>query len=227
MPKESKSGKGSRSSKTARVLSLLTDPEAAGEEKTVAEEAAQNAHDASVQLANDANTQAQIRDALESELIEDQPKKPTPRASAPKKPAEKAPAPAPTPKPAPAPQPKPAPAPAPKPAPAPVPQSAPAPTPKPAPQPEEEEYTVLNVTQALVEEKADKYMKMFGMCTCKRCRIDVIAMALSNLPAKYVVVKGSDINPRLSYYESKYSAAVITSVMSACKKVLEKPHHER
>ena len=68
---------------------------------------------------------------------------------------------------------------------------------------------------------------MFGMCSCQRCRIDVIALALSNLPSKYVVVSDKDINPRLSMYESKYSAAVITQVMSACKKVLEKPHHKR
>ena len=31
MPRESKSGKGSRSNKTARVLSLLTDPESVEE----------------------------------------------------------------------------------------------------------------------------------------------------------------------------------------------------
>ena len=91
----------------------------------------------------------------------------------------------------------------------------------------DEEYTVLNVTQALVEEKADKYIKMLGLCRCNRCHIDVIALALSDLPAKYVVVKGKDINPRLSYYESKYSSAVVTAVMGACKKVNEKPHHER
>ena len=78
-----------------------------------------------------------------------------------------------------------------------------------------------------MEEKTDKYIKMFGMCTCSRCRIDVIALALSNLPAKYVVVSDKEINPRLSMYEQKYSAAVITQVMSACKKVLEKPHHKR
>ena len=78
-----------------------------------------------------------------------------------------------------------------------------------------------------MEDKADKYIKMFGLCTCNRCRIDVIALALSNLPAKYVVAKPHELIPRLSMYEQKYNAAVVTQVMSACRKVLERPHHER
>lgn len=139
-----------------------------------------------------------------------------------------APASAPEPEPAPAPEPEPAPVPAPAPAPEPVLAPALEPVPTPAlEQAEDEHYTCLNVTQALVEEKADKYIKMFGMCDCPRCRIDVIAMAMSNLPAKYVVVRDQDINPRLSMYEAKYNAAVVTQVMSACKKVTERPHHVR
>lgn len=224
MPRESKSGKGSRSSKTARVLSLLTDPEAASEEKTVAEEASQKATEAAAQLVSDAETQAQIRDALETELAAEALKKP---ARAPKKSAPAAPKAETPPEPAPAAEPEPAPVPEPSPAAGPEPAPAAPAAPQPAEEPDEEHYSVLNVTQALVEEKTDKYIKMFGMCTCQRCRIDVIALALSNLPSKYVVVSDKDINPRLSMYESKYSAAVITQVMSACKKVLEKPHHKR
>ena len=92
---------------------------------------------------------------------------------------------------------------------------------------EPDEYICFNVTQALVEDKADKYIKMFGLCGCNRCRIDVIALALSNLPAKYVVAKPHELIPRLSMYEQKYNAAVVTQVMSACRKVLDRPHHER
>lgn len=91
----------------------------------------------------------------------------------------------------------------------------------------DDDYICFNVTQALVEDKTDKYMKMFGMCTCNRCRIDVIALALSGLPAKYVVARPKDMVPRLSIYEAKYSAAVITQVMKACKKVIDLPHHKR
>ncbi len=283
-----KSGRNSRTSKTARVLSLLTDPDSAGE-NTQAEDSAhdgENTHAAAAENHvqepqsaqrggihhNKAETEAQIRDALAQELEALAPSAPQavtppapqPAAAAPTdlpqpaavtvpEPVPAAPAPVPAPEPEPEPV-QPAPASVPQPPravpaqPEPV-QAAPAPAAESAlaqnapakqentplviktsvtEQPEEKnEYAVLNVTQALVEEKTKKYMKMFGMCSCERCRIDVIALALSNLPAKYVVVKGDEINPRLSFYESKYSAAVITQVMSACKKVLDKPHHKR
>lgn len=90
-----------------------------------------------------------------------------------------------------------------------------------------DEFICFNVTQALVEDKADKYIKMFGMCSCSRCRIDVIALSLSNLPPKYVVAKPHELIPRLSMYEQKYNAAVVAQVISSCKKVMDRPHHQR
>ena len=111
-------------------------------------------------------------------------------------------------------------------------QPQPAPSrPQPAkPQPPEEnndEFVCFNLTQAMVEEKADKLMKQFGMCTCNRCKVDVTAIALTNLPAKYVVTQNKEVLPLLSMYEERYSAAVTVQVMNACRMVMKRPHHGR
>ncbi len=119
-------------------------------------------------------------------------------------------------------------------APAPAaPQAAPA-APAPAapqaakkPEPHPDEFICYNLTQALVEAKAEKYMKLMGMCTCNRCKVDVTAIALSNLPSKYVATSNRDVMPLLSMYEGRYSAAVTTQVMNACEKVKLRPHHKR
>ena len=255
MSKEaSRSGRNGKSSKTARVMNLLIDPEALAENDTAASGGAASGTSAPTagakRAANDKSTGEQIRSALETELIDSAIpalRKPAPQPEAaaaaeqvqtpPEQPAASSAPDIPPELPA---------------------QDVPAPQP-PAPQeealqsepalsvPEEpveddnyeaiegdenendnvDDYICFNVTQALVEDKAEKYMKMFGMCTCNRCRIDVVALALSNLPAKYVVAKPKDMIPRLSMYEAKYSAAVITQVMKACKKVIELPHHKR
>ena len=214
--------KPGKSSKTARVLNLLTDPESV-------ETAAPPADDNS-KLADDRRTQAKIRGALEQELADSAA---SAHLAAPRAPE----------------MPKPAPSVI-SAIPAVIPdfssdaQDSPEPTFSVPPQPqsplqthmeelrnagekEPDEYICFNVTQALVEDKADKYIKMFGLCGCNRCRIDVIALALSNLPAKYVVAKPHELIPRLSMYEQKYNAAVVTQVMGACRKVLDRPHHER
>ena len=91
----------------------------------------------------------------------------------------------------------------------------------------QEEFVCFNLTQALVEDKAEKLMKQFGMCTCNRCKVDVTAIALSNLPAKYVAMQNRDVLPLLSMYEERYSAAVTVQVMNACRLVMKRPHHGR
>lgn len=84
----------------------------------------------------------------------------------------------------------------------------------------------LNVMQALVEEKVDKCMEMANTCRCQRCRIDIIALTLSNLPSKYVVVHSEDTVPMLSIYEGRYGAMVLSQLMAACEKVKAHPRHD-
>ena len=118
----------------------------------------------------------------------------------------------------------PAPAPDPEP-PAQTAPAEPAPQPEPAPETPKSGIAYLNVMQALVEDKVDSYMKRFHMCTCERCRIDVIALTLTSLPAKYIVVPDTQEVPMLTIYEGRYSAAVIAQLMWACQKVSEHPRH--
>ena len=135
--------------------------------------------------------------------------------------------PAPTPSPEPVPEPDPEPVAETEPAPAPEPEPAPAPAAEAKEEVPEEDrsITCLNVMQELVEEKVDKYMKMFGLCTCPRCRVDVVALTLTSLPAKYVVVRENEATPMLTVYEGRYNTAVIAQIMWACKKVLDNPRH--
>ncbi len=90
-----------------------------------------------------------------------------------------------------------------------------------------EGFICFNVMQALVEAKTDKYIKLFGLCTCSRCRTDVVALALTNLPAKYLVATSKEMVPLLSVYEGQYSAAVISQVMNACRRVMAHPRHRK
>ena len=87
--------------------------------------------------------------------------------------------------------------------------------------------TYVNVMQTLVDEKAPKYMKMFGLCDCPRCQADVKALALNRLDPKYVVMPKDGVIPRLTLYEGQYSSAVIAQLLYACKVVMDSPRHDR
>ena len=236
--------KDNKTSKTARVMNLLSkkpDPAAPapqGEEAAApvpAAPAAPAAPPLVAALGPDAAVSSQIRsaleDALESELG----------------PAPAAPQPEPVPEPEPQPvQQQPEPEPEPQPVqqqPAPAPEPAPQPEPEPEPVPEEEPQPVeephfkeplvpenpgyINVMQVLVEEKAPKYIQMFGLCPCERCLADVKAYTLNHLPSKYVVIERGDLIPRLTVYEGKFTSDVTAQLLQACKVVNERPHHGR
>ena len=83
----------------------------------------------------------------------------------------------------------------------------------------------LNVMELLVEERLEKYVRLFGLCSCPRCLADVRALALSRLPAKYVVLPATVVRPMMSLYQAKFDAAVIAQVIQACKAVMEHPRH--
>lgn len=217
-----------KTSKTARVMNLLSkkpDPAVEAEAAAPAEKPAAPAPVPPVvaSIAPDAAVSVQIKNALEDALESE---------------LEPQPAPAPQPEHIPVqisvpggePEPEPISEPAPEPA-------AQEPTPSPAAladeptvwkeplQPENPGY--INVMQVLVEEKAPKYVKMFGLCSCERCMEDVKAFALNHLPPKYVVTEPGDRIPRITVYDSKFSSDVVAQLLQACKVVHETPHHSR
>lgn len=91
----------------------------------------------------------------------------------------------------------------------------------------EDDYVFLNVMETLVNETVGKWMQQFGTCTCSRCRADVVALSLTNLPSKYVVVGRNAVAPLMNFYSQQYSGAITVEVTKACTKVMEHPHHNR
>ena len=224
--------KDNKTSKTARVMNLLSkkpDPAAPQEEAAPASGSAPAAPPAPApavpplvaSMAPDAAVSVQIRNALEDALESELGPPPPP------------------PQPEPVPEPEPQPVqqqPAPQPEPDPV-QAAPAPEEEAEPAPEEEPHFkeplipdnpgYINVMQVLVEEKAPKYIQMFGLCPCERCLADVKAFTLNHLPSKYVVIERGDLIPRLTVYEGKFTSDVTAQLLQACKVINERPHHGR
>ena len=80
--------------------------------------------------------------------------------------------------------------------------------------------------EILDEPKAETYMELVGLCCCDRCKMDVQALALTELPAKYVVMAKNELPLRLSLYEGRMNTAVTAQILRACKVVLAEPRHK-
>ena len=129
----------------------------------------------------------------------------------------------PEPLPEPEPEPDPVPEPAPEPEEAePEPESAPASAPAPAP---EEDFAVVNIMERLVEMKAPRYIRMFGLCPCARCAADVKALTLTHLQPAYIVVPRTEVGAMVTVYESRFNSTIFAQLTRACKVVMDAPRH--
>ncbi len=82
-----------------------------------------------------------------------------------------------------------------------------------------------NVMEALVEAKVDRLWKNYTGCTCAQCREDVIALALNNLPPKYVVSDAGALYVKMVQLENINEVEITRQVAAAMKIVDEWPHH--
>ncbi len=111
--------------------------------------------------------------------------------------------------------------------------SAPAPSaPAPSPSVPEQASTELsdgaelfNVMQLLVAEKLERYVKLFGLCSCPRCLADAEALALTRLPAQYAVFPPDLLPTKLSVYRARYDSEITRQIIWACKSVMDSPRH--
>lgn len=83
-----------------------------------------------------------------------------------------------------------------------------------------------NVFERIVKGCVVDYLKRFGVCTCSRCVADTIALALTNLPSKYIVTDYDNVEPLISLYEHKYQVSIMTELTKACFEVDGNPHHK-
>lgn len=215
----------SKTSKTSRVMNLISrKQDTAPSEEGAAPAPASSGPVPPIisSLAPDAAVSVQIRDALEDALEDELNDHPAPAQEA-------EPAPESAPVQAPPPEEPQASAPVPEPvqetiSPAEVPLAPEKPDFTPHLQ---EEHGYINVMQVLVEEKAERYAKMFGVCTCVHCMNDIKALALNHLPSKYVVMDEGERIPKLTFYEGQYSSDITAQLLRACEQVNRRPHHTR
>ncbi len=86
----------------------------------------------------------------------------------------------------------------------------------------QDSYATLNVMESLVLKHIDDIVKRFNCCSCDRCKCDVAAYALNNLPAKYIVAD----NKLVTRYEDEIPTRVImNALVNAVIHVRSNPRH--
>lgn len=81
------------------------------------------------------------------------------------------------------------------------------------------EDKVTDITKRLMQDGQD-------FCTCDRCKLDVIAIALNAVPSKYVVTDKGELFGRANLMTNQSDADIIKEVTRAIDIVRESPRHD-
>ncbi|AAM24495.1 MAG: Late competence development protein ComFB [Caldanaerobacter subterraneus] len=82
-----------------------------------------------------------------------------------------------------------------------------------------------NYMEDAVEQMMDRVLKDIDVCKCERCRMDIKALALNNLPPKYVVTEEGELYVKTNELVRQFEVDIIKAITMAAMKVKENPRH--
>ena len=82
-----------------------------------------------------------------------------------------------------------------------------------------------NYVELVVERHTQKLLLETGACSCKKCKMDIMSIALNSLKPHYIVTETGELYAKTKDFDQQYNVDVTAAVMSAIQKVSEKPRH--
>ncbi len=87
-------------------------------------------------------------------------------------------------------------------------------------------FRLINVMEIMVNETVDEILRVNkDICSCSRCRLDLAAVALNNLPANYVVTTEGEVIKRINALKQQFKVDIICALTEALTVVSKHPHH--
>lgn len=86
-------------------------------------------------------------------------------------------------------------------------------------------YRLKNYMEDVVAHKTDEIMKLMNTCKCEKCRLDVIAISLNNLPSKYVVSDKGELYSKVNELQQQFEIDIETQIIKAVILVNKSPKH--
>lgn len=86
--------------------------------------------------------------------------------------------------------------------------------------------TLKNYMEAIVMNAMDDILKDINMCKCDKCRLDIAAKALNDLPPQYVVTEKGEVYSKIKQLQTQFEVDVIAAITKAAILVKRNPMHD-
>lgn len=88
------------------------------------------------------------------------------------------------------------------------------------------QHQMKNYMEEIVFNTMDDILKDINMCKCERCRYDIAAKALNDLPPQYIVTQKGEIYSKINNLKTQFEVDVITAITKAAIIVKRNPNHD-
>jgi competence protein ComFB len=84
---------------------------------------------------------------------------------------------------------------------------------------------IKNYMEDVVKQMIDEVLEDMNFCSCDKCRMDILAIALNDLPPKYIVTNKGELFTKINALKQQFEVDVISSLTKAAILVKRKPRH--
>lgn len=84
---------------------------------------------------------------------------------------------------------------------------------------------LINFSEILVRERIDEMLAKNEVCDCQQCRLDIMAIALNNLPPRYIVSEQGEVFSKANSFTIQTTVDIVGAIQDAIEKVSRKPRH--
>lgn len=74
-----------------------------------------------------------------------------------------------------------------------------------------------------IESTIEKYPEV---CKCQKCKLDIAAIALNNLPPRYIVTEKGELFTKVDGMDIQFDVDILKEVTKAIEVVSKKPRHD-
>jgi competence protein ComFB len=85
---------------------------------------------------------------------------------------------------------------------------------------------IKNYMEEIVFSQLKEVLDDINACTCEKCILDVAAIALNDLPPKYIVTEKGELYSKIGSLKQQFEVDVIAAITKAAVLVKRRPRHE-
>lgn len=85
---------------------------------------------------------------------------------------------------------------------------------------------IKNYMEEIVLSLIDEVLEDINVCKCDKCICDIAAIALNDLPARYIVSQKGELYSKIDSLKQQFEVDVISAITKAAVLVKRNPRHE-